>query len=226
MTENELRAVVAAQATGWLGRKEADGSHREIIDIYNSITPLPRGYRMTYADPWCAACVSAVAQAVELTDIIFPECGCEQMIELYKQAGRWEENDAYVPKPGDVIFYDWEDTGSGDDTGSADHVGIVVGVDGGWITLVESNCGDAVCRRHREIDGLYIRGYSLPDYAGRADGENPSAPDGAPPLSGEDSSGADAALPPEGETGRGPDEDLELPDGFGNLVVFFVDVLK
>ena len=104
MTENDLRGIVVAQAKGWLGCKEADGSHREIIDIYNSIVPLPRGYRMTYTDPWCAAFVSAVAQAVELTDIIYPECGCEQMIELYKQAGRWEEDDAYVPKPGDVIF--------------------------------------------------------------------------------------------------------------------------
>ena len=46
MTEHEVRVLVCAQARSWLGRKEADGSHREIIDVYNTIRPLPRGVRM------------------------------------------------------------------------------------------------------------------------------------------------------------------------------------
>ena len=79
MTENELRARVCAQARLWLGRKEADGSHREIIDVYNQIVPLPRGYRLRYDDPWCAGFVSAVAQELGLTAWIFPECGCGPM---------------------------------------------------------------------------------------------------------------------------------------------------
>ncbi len=80
MTEQELRAKVIAQAKSWLGRKEADGSHRAIIDTYNRIKPLPRGYRMSYTDPWCAAYVSAVGAACGLTQIILPECGCDYMI--------------------------------------------------------------------------------------------------------------------------------------------------
>ena len=130
MTENELRARVCAQAWSWKGRREADGSHREIIDIYNRITPRPRGYKLQYTDAWCAGFVSAVAQACGLTAYIYPECGCGPMIELYKQHGRWMEDDAYLPQPGDVIFYDWQDSGAGDNRGQPDHVGLVYAVDG------------------------------------------------------------------------------------------------
>jgi hypothetical protein len=47
------------QAKAWLGKKESDGSFREIIDLYNSHTPLARGYKVKYTDSWCAAFVSA-----------------------------------------------------------------------------------------------------------------------------------------------------------------------
>ena len=33
------------QARTWLGKKEEDGSFREIIDLYNGHTPLARGYK-------------------------------------------------------------------------------------------------------------------------------------------------------------------------------------
>lgn len=87
MTEKELRAKVCAAAEKYLGAAEADGGHQPIIDLYNSIRPLPRGYRMRYADPWCAAFVSAVGAAAGLSEIILPECSCEAMIGLYQAAG-------------------------------------------------------------------------------------------------------------------------------------------
>ena len=165
------------QAASWVGRREADGTHRVIIDVYNSIDPLPRGYRMSYTDPWCAAFVSAVAQVWGLTKIVFPECACDPMIALYKAAGRWMEDDGYVPRPGDLLFYDWQDTGLGDNSGSTDHVGLVAEVEGRQIRLIEGNCGDAVRYQVREIDGLYIRGYGLPDYASLAEeGEEEPSP--------------------------------------------------
>lgn len=170
------------QARSWIGRREADGTHRVIIDVYNSIVPLPRGYRMRYTDPWCAAFVSAVAQVWGLTGIVFPECACDPMIALYKAAGRWMEDDGYVPRPGDLIFYDWQDTGLGDNSGSADHVGLVAEVEGRRIRLIEGNCGDAVCYQVREVDGLYIRGFGLPDYASLADREEEPEPETTPPA--------------------------------------------
>ena len=44
MTENQLRQKVVKIAVSYLGCKEADGSHRKIIDLYNSHKPLARGY--------------------------------------------------------------------------------------------------------------------------------------------------------------------------------------
>ena len=186
MTENELRARVCAQARLWLGRREADGSNRAIIDVYNQIVPLPRGYRLRYDDPWCAGFVSAVAQALGLCAWIFPECGCGPMIALYQAAGRWMEDDGYLPEPGDVIFYDWEDSGSGDNRGASDHVGLVYRVDGDLITVIEGNCADSVATRSIMRDARYIRGYGLPDYAAAAivltDPEEPGETDELPDV--------------------------------------------
>lgn len=196
MTELDLRRRVCDQARSWKGRNEYDGSHRDIIDTYNRIRPLPRGYRMTYSDPWCAAFVSAVGKVCNLTDILYPECACDPMIALYKAAGRWEESDTYIPQPGDVIFYDWQDSGSGDNTGSSDHVGLVVAVDGSRITIIEGNCADSVCYQYRQVDGRYIRGYGLPDYAAAASAINSHEdPEDEPPavvVIGEEPVGADA----------------------------------
>ena len=168
MTETELRQRAVRQAESWLGRRESDGSHREILAVYNAIRPLPRGYRMGDSDPWCAAFVSAVGAACGLTEILYPECGCEPMIALYRAAGRWQEDESCVPQPGDVVFYDWQDGGQGDNAGGADHVGLVASVSGGSIRVIEGNCSDAVMAMTRPVNGRYIRGYGLPDYAGLA----------------------------------------------------------
>ena len=38
-------------------------------------------------------------------------------IEKAQAMGIWQENDAYVPQIGDIIMYDWDDNGNGDNTG-------------------------------------------------------------------------------------------------------------
>lgn len=170
MTVNEIRRRVAETALSYLGAHESDGSHKPIIDLYNQIRPLPRGYRMKYTDPWCAAFVSVVSFLCGLLSIFFPECGCGLMVELYKRAGRWVEDDNYLPDVGDVVFYDWEDDGKGDNTGVPDHVGVVVAISGNKITVVEGNKSDAVGKRVLTCGQRYIRGYGVPDYASMADG--------------------------------------------------------
>lgn len=170
MTEKELRQQYVNKAITYQGAKESNNSHRPIIDLYNSIRPLPNGYKLSYSDPWCAGFVSAVAKACGLTDIIFPECSCDRQIALFKKAGRWQENDAYKPQMGDIIFYDWNDSGAGDNAGSSDHVGIVVEVNGTTIRVIEGNISDSVGYRNITVNAKFIRGYGLPDYAGKAKG--------------------------------------------------------
>lgn len=156
---------VVAQAQAWLGKKESNGTHREIIDIYNSHKPLARGYKVKYTDSWCATFVSAVAIKLGYTTIIPTECGCEKMIDLFKQFGEWVENDAHTPKAGDIIFYDWDDNGKGDNKGYTDHVGIVEKVSGVYMTIIEGNKNNSVERRKIAVNGKYIRGYGVPKYS-------------------------------------------------------------
>lgn len=155
---------VVAQAKAWLGKKESNGSFKVIIDTYNSQKKLPRGYKVKYTDEWCATFVSAVAVKLGYTDIIPTECGCDKMIALFKKLGCWIENENRTPKAGEIIFYDWQDSGSGDNRGSTDHVGIVEKVSGGQIIVIEGNKGQAVARRYLKINGKYIRGYGVPKY--------------------------------------------------------------
>ena len=161
---NYYRDTIISQARAWIGRREVDGSHREIIDIYNAHRPLARGYKVQYTDSWCATFVSAVAIRCGYTAIIPTECGCPEMIEKFKQLGEWVEDDKYNPKPGDVIFFDWQDTGIGDDVGTADHVGFVETVSSGIITTIEGNKSDSVSRRKIAVGARYIRGYGVPKY--------------------------------------------------------------
>lgn len=160
------RNAVVKQAQSWIGCKESDGSHKKIIDVYNSHKPLARGYKVKYTDSWCAAFVSAVSIKCGYTAIIPTECSCPQMIELFKDLGEWVENDAYKPSAGDIILYDWNDSGSGDNTGTPDHIGIVEKVSGNTITIIEGNKGDAVARRTIQVNGVTIRGYGVPKYDG------------------------------------------------------------
>ena len=159
------REDIVKQAESWIGRKESDGSHKFIIDTYNGHKPLARGYKVKYTDAWCATFVSAVAIAQGATAIIPTECGCGQMIELFKSLGCWVETDSYVPSPGDVIFYDWDDNGSGENKGYPEHVGIVQKVSGSALYVIEGNYGDSVKVRRLAVNGKYIRGYGIPKYS-------------------------------------------------------------
>ena len=170
--EDNVRAMVVTTAKKYLGCKESDGSHHKIIDLYNSHKPLARNVKVKYTSAWCATFVSSIAIECGLTDIMPTECSCGRMIELYQKLGRWEENDAYQPKPGDVIMYDWDDNGRGDDTGWPDHVGIVTSVSGTSFKVIEGNIKNAVGYRDMKVNGKNIRGYCLPDYASKSTDSN------------------------------------------------------
>ena len=181
MTETELRQKVVDTASAWLGTREYSAKHQEMLDIYNAQRPLPRGTRMLSSWPWCAAFVSTVSLQCGLRDIMPTECGCPGMVRLYQEIGRWTENDAYTPSPGDVVFYDWKDSGVGDNIGQPDHVGIVVGCTDGMMTIIEGNCDNAVKLRQIAVNARFIRGYGCPDYASKADSAEPQpAPEPAP----------------------------------------------
>lgn len=170
-TEKELRHKVVNIMKGWLGWSEVNGKFKAIIDLYNTQKPLPVGHKMKYTDEWCAATVTAAGMQAGLSDIILGECSCSRMIALYKAKGRWMEDDAYRPDIGDILMYCWKDGdnyATTDQTANPNHVGFVGAVNSNTMTIYEGNKGEAVATRTVPINGRYIRGYCLPDYASKA----------------------------------------------------------
>lgn len=168
MTENELRQKYVDKICSWEGYSVADGRHKQIVDIYNNDKPLPANYTVKYTDAWCATTVSAAAIECKLTDIIPKECSCGRMIQGFQKIGRFMEKDDYTPKIGDIIFFDWQDTGIGDNTGWPDHVGVVRSISGDSITTIEGNISKKVGGRTIKVNSKNIRGYGIPDYVTKA----------------------------------------------------------
>ena len=179
MTEAQLRKTIVDIAKKYVGDKESDGSFKKIIDGYNAHKPLAQGYKVKYTDAWCATFVSFVFIQAGLADIGYTECSCPRMITLYKNKGRWKEDDSYKPQPGDIIMYDWQDTGSGDNQGTADHVGIVESVSGNTMKIIEGNMSEKVGYRTLAVNAKNIRGDCLPNYASKATKE-PAKPAAKP----------------------------------------------
>lgn len=172
------RQKVVDLINSWLGKNEADGSFKSIIDIYNTQKTFPRNTKMKYNWAWCACTWSAVAIKLGYTKIMPIEISCYYLIEEAKKMGCWVERDDYTPKPGDAILYDWEDNASGDNKSTPDHVGIVTYVNesSGYMTIVEGNYSNSVKKRTVSLNGKYIRGFITPKY----DEEDVQSPDLAP----------------------------------------------
>lgn len=115
---------------------------------------------------WCACFVSWCADQCGYIDAgVIPKfAGCVNGVQWFRERGLWQDN-SYEPRPGDIIFYDWDNKGSsGPQDGESDHVGIVEKVEDGIVYTVEGNSGDS-CRENHYAVGYYeILGYGTPAY--------------------------------------------------------------
>jgi len=115
---------------------------------------------------WCACFVSWCANECGYLDagVIPKTAGCITGSNWFKDRGLWQDN-SYEPRPGDIIYFDWDSKGSsGPQDGLPDHVGIVEKVENGIVYTVEGNSGDS-CRGNRYSIGHYeIYGYGTPAY--------------------------------------------------------------
>lgn len=149
-----------------VGTVEGSKEHHRIIDVYNTQQPLPRGYRMRYADSWCAASVTVAAMETDNSKVIPPECGCGEMMRYAKQRNIFAGPD-YRPKLGDLILYSWNRDSW------PDHIGIVYKYDktNDLITTIEGNYQDRIKTRQIVGGSGYIVGYICPKYE-TLDGED------------------------------------------------------
>ena len=106
---------------------------------------------------WCAVFVSWVAnQAGYIEKGIIPKFSvCETGANWFKVQGRWMNN-TYIPKPGDIIFFDWENDGK------INHVGIVKNVNNNMIHTIEGNSdNDSVKEKKYKLNNKVIVGYGV-----------------------------------------------------------------
>lgn len=165
MNEQELRQRVCDIIDDWLGSGFGSTGHKEILSIYNNHAPLARNYKVQQRDPYCATTVSATWIKAGISGYTGTECGVEEFTKVAKARGIWVENDAYVPKIGDACVYDWQDSGEGDCTGYADHIGIVTVANSAWFSVTEGNTsGGIVAKRTMLVNSRFIRGFICPDY--------------------------------------------------------------
>ena len=165
-TETENRKRIVNVAKSYIGTVGGSANHADILHFFNSVKP--QGYTAHKSDPWCAEFVSACAiQTFGKKDAItyFPlTASCPRMVVEAKAKSIFVERDSYVPKKGDWILYDWDDTGKGDNKNSPDHVGMVEKVKDGVITVIEGNKHDKVARRTIPVNGKNIRGFVTPHF--------------------------------------------------------------
>ena len=150
----------------WIGKSEANGQHKDIIDIYNNHKPLPQNYKVKYTDEWCATTVSAAVISAGLLDKVGKECSVQRYIDIFKSKGIWIEDGSIRPEPGDIICFAWSKSTQPNDNW-ANHIGFVETVSGNTITTIEGNNDEAVKRRNIQVGSGYIRGYARPKYAGQ-----------------------------------------------------------
>lgn len=169
-TENELRTELVKTAESFLGSGQGSEGHKKLVNTFNKVKP--DGWAMTYSAPWCATAASAFAIltfGVDKAKKFFPlSANCGTIIEKAKKMKMFVEADNFVPKKGDWILYDWDDSGTGDNHGGPDHVGTVVKVSGSKIYVIEGNYSRSVQEREIRVNGRYIRGYVTPNYAAMA----------------------------------------------------------
>lgn len=157
-------SAVINEAKRWLGSTKWSAGHKQIIDGYNAVRPLPMGYAVTYNDDWCDTFVSFVGIKAGASDLIGRECGVERHKNIFRQKGIWLG--LARPQAGDIVTFNW----SGNRGGWGDHIGIVVGVSGDQVTTIEGNTTvngqSTVAYRQYPWNSSYIQGYARPRYAG------------------------------------------------------------
>ncbi|MGN0489607.1 MAG: Ig-like domain-containing protein [Ruminococcus sp.] len=132
--------------------------------------------------PWCAMFVSWCANQAgipETTLLKYASCGVG--VNWFKSQGLWHDSlyygGSYTPKKGDVVFYR-----NGGSSNLSDHTGIVVGVNGSFLHVIEGNSTNGkACEfktnSSRTLKSSYVIGYGSPNYSGTVSEEPEEEPD-------------------------------------------------
>lgn len=120
--------------------------------------PYWRWYGYNYRVEWCAAFISWLANELGYLNTLIPKtASVPTMVRWFRANGQLQKK-TYEPKPGEIIFFDWNVDGH------PDHVGLVEKVKNGRIYTIEGNSKDECRRRDYPITSKYVHSYGTPLY--------------------------------------------------------------
>lgn len=140
----------------YLGAKEGSSKHKKIVDMFNSCKL--KTFPISYSDAWCSAFISAMAIESGCTDIIPISANCDEMYKKGVVMGIAIPKDKWIPKMGDIVFYDWNLNGE------LDHVGVVETMSKNIIHVLEGNKNDSVAYRDINYKNATITKIIRPRY--------------------------------------------------------------
>ena len=112
---------------------------------------------------WCACFVSWCANQCGYLDsnIMFRHASCSAGVAEWRRRGQFQERSSgYVPKPGDIIYFD----AGVPSYAASNHIGIVQSFDGTTVYTIEGNARDAVRQCSYRFNDPIIKGYGVPLY--------------------------------------------------------------
>lgn len=128
------------------------------------------GNGTSYGYHWCCSFATWCARQAGINTAVMPsEISCWRLIEkkLTPMGIYHPASEKYVPRTGDYIFFRGEDALPG---APADHVGIVLYVDGNTVYTIEGNSRyNSVAVRSYALNDNYIVGIAAPNYTEKAD---------------------------------------------------------
>ena len=140
----------------YLGTREGTAKHRKIVDMFNS--SKLKTFPISYDDAWCSAYISAMAIESGCTDIIPISANCDEMYKKGVVMGIAIPKDKWIPKMGDIVFYDWNLNGE------LDHVGAVETMSKNIIHVLEGNKNNSVSYRDINYKNATITKIIRPRY--------------------------------------------------------------
>jgi hypothetical protein len=168
--EEYRRAEMVRTAESWIdlwtNRKICENPHQFLVNCYNTALKgeLPKNYHVQIGDPWACIFGSVVAIRAGYKELVPMECSCLRQMLLFKERGQWKQK-GYTPKPGDYIYFDYNQDEC------PENVGVVVEVyqERDVVVTVEGNHDKTVKKvtYHMSNSGSFILGYGTPDYANK-----------------------------------------------------------
>ena len=176
-TGNQNEDILKVSLTQ-LGYPEGTNNLTKFGQWYATVLDARRESSAGFANgAWCAMYTSWCANQAGIKESTLPYYALvADGVDKFKKMNLYKKASEYTPKPGDLVFFDWNVNNY------ADHTGIVMMAEDGMLYSIEGNttpnrldgqsnpssgsAPDFCLIRQRKLNDRYIMGYATPRYTG------------------------------------------------------------